>query len=87
MSIRGMQVLIAIDQVFNTLVGNGFADETLSARAWRNRNKNKKWAFIRVFIDALFFFQTNHCEIAYVREATRAQLPPEYREELEEIFK
>jgi len=77
---RGLQVLIALDQMFNTIVGNGFADETLSARAFRNSTKSNTWKNARKVIDAIFFFQKNHCEIAYKREVDRAQLPTEYRE-------
>lgn len=34
-----MQTAIAIDQLLNALLG-GFADETLSARAWREGQKD-----------------------------------------------
>jgi len=76
---KGLQFLIAVDQVFNTLVGNGWADETLSARAYRNHNKSKPWAVGMKVIDFIFFWQQNHCQIAHQREVTRSQLPVEYR--------
>lgn len=73
------QVLIAIDQVLNTLVG-GFADETLSARAWRCRDDSKRWSIARRVIDAAFKpFQPNHCERAYINELDRKQYPHHYR--------
>lgn len=72
------QVLIALDQLLNALLG-GFADETLSAKAWRCRNKNKCWKVAKAVFDGLFFWQPGHCYIAYVSERARMQMPPEYR--------
>lgn len=76
------QFLIAVDQVFNTLVyikgdGFGYADETLSARAWRLRSQTKAYRII----NTLFFWQQDHCRKAYESEMQRRQLPPEYREQ------
>ena len=76
---NGLQFLIALDQVLNTLIGKGWADETLSARAYRCRNKTKAWNWAYRTIDKIFFWQDDHCYIAHLREMTRAQLPPEYR--------
>lgn len=92
------QVLIAVDQVINAVFG-GWADETISARAYRRGIKAKeagRWTLWRMWwavIDALFIFETvwlryrnglwpvtGHCQMAYIAEKTRAQLPPEYRE-------
>ena len=69
------QFLIAIDQLANTLLG-GMADETLSARSWRLRDKNPK---IRAVIDGLFFWDKDHCRTSYESELERKQLPSEYR--------
>lgn len=66
------QVAIAIDQLLNTLLG-GMSDETLSARAHRT---GSAWEPV---IDALFFWQADHCQDAYVSEKERKQLPQEYR--------
>lgn len=78
-----MQPLIAFDQLLNTLVwaeGEGFgtADETISARCWRLREKNWRWSLARKTVDALFFWQENHCKSAYESELKRRHLPPEY---------
>lgn len=71
------QVLIAIDQLFNTIFC-GMADETLSARAYRHyRDGSRKWPYH--LINALFFWQEDHCREAYESEIERSQLPPEYR--------
>lgn len=67
-----LQVLIAFDQLVNTLLG-GWADETLSSRAHRTSPKIAK------AIDILFWFDKNHCEGSYLMEQRRSQMPPELR--------
>ena len=72
---RIKQVLIAVDQVFNTLLG-GMADETLSARAYRTRETNP-WRMM--VIDALFVWEDGHCYKSWLSEVERKQLPSAYR--------
>ena len=76
------QVIIALDQLANALTW-GWADETFSARCWRQRNKNMFWGFMRRLVDMLLFWDTKdgmkHCEWAYENEDKRAQCAPEYR--------
>lgn len=75
-----LQVLIAIDQLVNALLG-GLADETLSARAHRMRAKGHKWwGWTAGFIDRLFFWQQDHCLDAYLAEVRRRQLPNHYNQ-------
>lgn len=81
-AINMKQVLIAIDQIVNTLVwakdeGFGMADETISARARRLR-KRATWGLTRTLIDALFFWDKNHCEKSYRSERLRRHLPFDY---------
>lgn len=71
------QILIAIDQLGNTLLG-GWADETLSARSWRCRER-QPYKTLRPIIDGLFFFQPNHCKESYESERLRLQSPPDER--------
>lgn len=71
------QFLIAIDQLINTLFF-GMADESISARAYRNRNK-KHWGIAYKIINRLFFWQEDHCRKSYESEMIRKQLPREYR--------
>ncbi len=78
---RFKQIPIALDQFVNTLFG-GWADETLSCRAWRQREKKNRWSIMRRVIDALFFMQKNHCRKAYESEIKRRHLPPELREKI-----
>lgn len=72
-----LQIGIAADQLANALLG-GYADETLSARAWREGQNGGAWGVVRAVIDAIFFWQMNHCKNAYLSEMARKQLPREY---------
>lgn len=73
------QILIALDQLLNTLLG-GYADETLSARAWRAEQSGKLFGKIfRPLIDAILFFDPNHCYTSHLAEKERQQLPDHYR--------
>lgn len=76
------QFLIALDRLINTLIpasgeGVGKADETISARTWRLRER-RTWNVARIVIDFLFFFDKNHCEKSYLSDVNRKQLPTEY---------
>lgn len=72
-------VLIAIDQLVNTLL-LGACDESLSARAWRHyKDGSRKWP--KILIDAILFFDKDHCENSYLSEIERRQYPPEYRDQ------
>jgi hypothetical protein len=79
------QFLISLDQTINTCCFDtskgkrrwGFADETLSARAYRLRNKG--WQRQYRLINKLFFNTEDHCKDSYESEEKRRQLPPEYR--------
>lgn len=73
------QVVIALDQLANCLTADGWADETLSAHAWRSRNKSRAWGFARQVIDWLFFFDPYHCQMSYASELYRRHSPPEQR--------
>lgn len=72
------QVLIAFDQLINARLG-GWADETFSARCWRER-RIKKYEVMRRIIDAFFFWQDAHCRKAYESEIMRSHLPVYYRD-------
>ena len=72
------QIVVAVDQLLNTLCG-GWADETLSSRAWRLSASSKGWAWTRRAIDGVFFWQDGHCEASYQSEVERRHLPEEQR--------
>ena len=75
-----IQLFISVDQVLNALL-LGFADETLSSRAHRMREKRQPYFWwLATVIDFLFFWQDDHCKAAYELERKRIHLPPEMRE-------
>ena len=74
---RLKNILIAVDQLVNTLF-NGHPDETLSSRAYRWEQSGKR-AWPRKLIDALLFFDPNHCWESFESERKGRQLPPEMR--------
>lgn len=76
------QLLIAIDQLLNTVFA-GYADETLSSRAYRSQHSKRRWMIARKVIDAIFFWQDRHCFNSYVNELTRGHLPGHYREAIQ----
>lgn len=78
------QLAIAFDQFAGTLVGlflskGAWADETLSARAWREGDASKGWRRFRKLVDGIFFWQDEHCKRAYRSEQERMHMAPEYR--------
>lgn len=73
------QVLIALDQFINALLG-GWADETLSSAAYRMKVKGQPvWDWTARFIDWIFYKEEDHCRESYESEIHRRQLPPEFR--------
>lgn len=73
----GKSILIAIDQLLNTIFF-GWPDETLSSRAYRwECNGVRSWP--RKIIDTLFFWELKHCYESFQSERLRRQLPPELR--------
>ena len=79
---RILNLLIAIDQLawVALTLGNGLPDETISAALWRMESQGK-WAgkLFRPVVDALFFFDQNHCLSAWQSEHNKQQLPAIYK--------
>lgn len=71
------QVLIAFDQLLNAVFG-GYADETISARCWRLRER-QPYSTLRAIVDGLFFWEPEHCKQSYESEVERMQSPIEER--------
>lgn len=90
---RLYQMALSLDQSFGCFIGlfigGGWADETFSARCWREGNAqmvggivrpgDERWNAVRIAVDALFFWDKQHCFASYVSEFERKQLPEEYR--------
>ena len=62
---RGRAGVRALDHFVNATVFNGYAWESISSHAWRERD-NKRWA--RAVIRLTDRFQKNHCQRANKRE-------------------
>ena len=76
-----LNLAIAVDQLANALL-SGSADETLSARAHRQRVKGSRvWGWTAGAIDAVFlllFSEHDHCRQSWESELQRRQLHPSY---------
>lgn len=70
--------LIGLDQSLNCLVklsdGWGTPDEMLSSRAWRLRSQHP---WLMTAIEALFFWDKDHCKECFEIERQRKQFPKE----------
>ena len=76
---RGKAILIAFDQLINTLLG-GWPDETISSRCWRwSKDGKRDWP--RRCIDAVarLFGDKDHCWASYISERMGRQQHPEMR--------
>lgn len=74
------RVLLGFDQFVNTICG-GDPDETLSARAWRNKDKTQYWGVARIVIDTIFFWQPDHCYRSYLWEKNHGHKSNQYDKE------
>lgn len=90
---NGWQALVSIDQALHNIggamwaglalflvklpTGKTWADETLSSRCHRWLIAGISWP--AKIVNALFWWQDNHCQSAYESERDRRQLPPELR--------
>jgi hypothetical protein len=74
-------VLIALDQLANTLCGH-MPDETISATAYRKSQEKGHYfyKFLKFVLDVTFSpIKQDHCFQSYLSEMTRKQLPERYR--------
>lgn len=58
-----LRLLIVIDAFFNVLILNGSEDHTISGRVGYKafKTKQRKWLVLEKIINAIFFFDKNHC--------------------------
>lgn len=74
---RAKNILIAVDQLINTVAG-GYPDETFSSRCWRwSKDGKRDWP--RKIVDDILFWDKDHCRESYESELLRRQCPPEMR--------
>lgn len=81
---------IAVDQLFNALLG-GSCDETLSSRTYRMaRLERKGWEFFEKVVNTLFFKDVDdegrrHCELSYLVEMAGGHMPKAMIREAQEV--
>ena len=78
------QFLHSLTQVGNTLIPPldgtvGWADESMSARAFRAKRDGRLLGVLADVINLVFFWQENHCRSAYESEYLRRMMAPEDR--------
>lgn len=74
-----LRVGIAFDQLANA-VANGFPDEVFSSRCYRWAQSTKWYYKVPYYVvNGIFFWQKNHCKMAYESEQQRKHMPPELR--------
>ena len=76
-----LQVIIAADQTVNAILG-GWADETFSSRCYRWKLKKSRLRVFYYAVNALFFWQADHCQDAFLSERNSRHLPPELRKKV-----
>lgn len=78
---RAWNLLVALDQFAFCLLtlGGSMPDETASAAAYRSEAQGH-WAgcVFRPLIDAIFWFDPEHCRESFRSEVERRQLPQGY---------
>ena len=79
---RLTNVSVAINQLIGTILSLGakYPDETMSSYSWRLESKGRIFGrFFRPLIDALLFWDVNHCYGAWRDEKALRHMPPEMR--------
>ena len=79
------QILVSLDQFLNCVIctiiepnSKTWADCTFSAVCHIHYMKGR-WVWVRNLVNAIFFWQEDHCKEAYESELSRAHLPVEMR--------
>ena len=67
---RLLNLLISFDQMLFCLItlGHSNPDETISSAAWRWENRGHWMGWLRPVIDAIFFFDKDHCRRSWEAE-------------------
>jgi len=67
-----INLAVLFSQAVNVIIFAGHPDQTISARAHLNQHK-PKWRLIRSAINAVFFWQEDHCYTSYTADLIMAQ--------------
>lgn len=67
----------ALSQLLNTVFLRGEANESLSRRCHRRvvmeKTEHRGWKVARLVINGVFFWQNDHCKLAYEKDLERAR--------------
>jgi len=66
-----LNVFVWISQTINVILLAGHPDQTVSARAYQNKNK-PIWSGVYLFFNAMFFWQEDHCRASHNADIRRA---------------
>lgn len=80
--LRILHLLIAIDQLIFSIItlGKAYPNETMSSAAYRGELDGKLLPSIfRPSIDAIFWFDPDHCRTSYENVVNNKQLPSSYK--------
>ena len=75
-----LRYLIRIGDAISQLINVAFlfgqsANESISGRAWRQRNTHRSWGIMRILIDWIASpLESDHCQKSYDNDVTRAAL-------------
>lgn len=78
---RWIRTLVALDQLLNVLLCDGWEDETMSSNVYRMEMEGKRAGALRKVIDKLFFWQADHYHKSFITERVRNGLPPSLRKD------
>ena len=76
-----------VSRAINAFLFGGSTAQTLSARAHLEAPVSRTWSRVRRIINALFFWQADHCAAAWEQEIERARYVLERLERLERLEK
>ena len=75
---KALQYFVRLGDAVSQLVNVAFffsdnPNESLSGRAWRNRNKSRFWGIMKAVVDFIAYpFERDHCEKSHLADVTRA---------------
>lgn len=72
------RLVVAISQLINTIFG-GMPDETVSSRVYREKYSTggSFYCFLELAINSFFFWEIDHCFLAWSDEVNRRHVHPE----------
>lgn len=80
---RLSNVSVSVNQLIGTILSLGakYPDETMSSYSWRLETNGRIFGvFFRPLIDALLFWEPDHCRGAWMDEKARRHMPPSMRD-------